>query len=100
MRGQNNPPRNTQAACIAAGQWGVKKWKRSVALLVAGLPVGLLLGLGSCAARVPVTVSADSPPNEHTEAEAASAEDLEYGGSGLGASGGANGLDGGAPNGE
>ena len=47
----------TQCAALLAGQWGVNKSAFATTLVHA---VCLLLGLGSCAARVPVTVSADS----------------------------------------
>ncbi len=42
--------------------------------------VSLLLGLGSCAARVPVTVSADSPPNDAGEQSATEPPDPETAG--------------------
>jgi hypothetical protein len=46
----------TQAASLRVGQRGVKK---SVASLTVLHVLCFLLGLGSCAARVPVTISAD-----------------------------------------
>ena len=53
----------------------MKQSPRSAALLVVVLLVSLLLGVGSCAARVPVTVSADSPTNEPSEPNAANDPD-------------------------
>ena len=55
----------TQSSAALAGQPGVGKTVGCSALLLA---VHFLLGLGSCAARVPVTVSADSP-TEATDPE-------------------------------
>ena len=58
----------------------MKRVERRVAVACVLCGVSLLLGLGSCAARVPVTVSADSAASDPSDPSAPTAtpSDLEY----------------------